>query len=84
MKITVDLDCTPAEARHFLGLPDLTPLHDKYMKTMLDAFEGNSIDQIETVLKSMSPLGDASMRMFKGIMDLGLASGGLGGTKKDK
>ena len=84
MKITVDLDCTPAEARHFLGLPDLTPLHDQYMKTMLDAFEGNSIDQIETVLKSMSPLGDASMRMFKGIMDLGLASGGLGGAKKDK
>ena len=23
-----DIDCTPAEARAFLGLPDLTPLHE--------------------------------------------------------
>ncbi|MEO7470377.1 MAG: DUF6489 family protein, partial [Sphingobium limneticum] len=30
MKVTVDVDCTPAEARAFLGLPDVTPIHDKY------------------------------------------------------
>ena len=23
MKITIDIDCTPAEAREFVGLPDL-------------------------------------------------------------
>ena len=26
MKVTVDVDCTPAEAREFLGLPDMRPL----------------------------------------------------------
>ena len=26
MKVTVDIDCTPADARAFLGLPDVTPL----------------------------------------------------------
>jgi hypothetical protein len=26
MKITVDIDCTPGEARQFMGLPDLEPL----------------------------------------------------------
>ena len=26
MKISVDIDCTPAEARHFFGLPDLEPM----------------------------------------------------------
>jgi hypothetical protein len=26
MKISVDVDCTPEEARRFLGLPDLTPV----------------------------------------------------------
>lgn len=31
MKITFDIDCTPAEARAFLGLPDLTSLHDTYL-----------------------------------------------------
>jgi hypothetical protein len=34
MKITFDIDCTPAEARAFLGLPDLTPLHDAYLTKM--------------------------------------------------
>jgi len=31
MKVTVDVDCTPEEARRFLGLPDLTPVHDLYL-----------------------------------------------------
>lgn len=34
MKITFDIDCTPAEARAFLGLPDLTVLHEAYLTKM--------------------------------------------------
>lgn len=34
MKISFDIDCTPAEARAFMGLPDLTPLHDLYLERM--------------------------------------------------
>ena len=34
MKVTFDIDCTPAEARAFLGLPDLTPLHEAYLDKM--------------------------------------------------
>ena len=34
MKITFDIDCTPTEARTFLGLPDLGPLHDIYLTKM--------------------------------------------------
>lgn len=26
MKITVEIDCTPDEARHFAGLPDVVPM----------------------------------------------------------
>ena len=32
MKIHVDIDCTPEEARAFLGLPDVTPLQDSMMR----------------------------------------------------
>ena len=28
MKINVEVDCTPEEARRAMGLPDLTPIHD--------------------------------------------------------
>ncbi|MFD2204885.1 DUF6489 family protein [Kiloniella antarctica] len=29
MKFTVDVDCTPEEARHFLGLPDVSALQEE-------------------------------------------------------
>lgn len=42
MKITFDIDCTPQEARAFLGLPDLAPLHDIYLDKM-KGFVGEGI-----------------------------------------
>ena len=32
MKITIDIDCSPSEARAFLGLPDVAPLQEAIMK----------------------------------------------------
>ena len=34
MKITIDIDCTPEEARAFLGLPDVAPLQAEMMKEL--------------------------------------------------
>lgn len=31
MKVTFDIDCTPAEARAFFGLPDVKPLQEKLL-----------------------------------------------------
>ena len=31
MKITINIDCTPAEAREFVGLPDLRPLQAAWL-----------------------------------------------------
>jgi hypothetical protein len=31
MKIKLDIDCTPEEARAFMGLPDVRPLQDEMM-----------------------------------------------------
>lgn len=82
MKFTVNCDCTPEEARSFLGLPDLSPVHDKYVETMLSAMDGaGSIEQMGKMLGAFAPMGDASMKLFSQMMDIGLASGGLGGSK---
>jgi hypothetical protein len=32
MKINVDVDCTPQEARAFFGLPDVAPMQERVMK----------------------------------------------------
>ena len=29
MKVNVEIDCTPEEARAFFGLPDVAPLQEK-------------------------------------------------------
>jgi hypothetical protein len=56
MKVSFDIECTPAEARAFFGLPDLTPLHDLYldkMKTMMT--EGLAPADLEKMTRSWMP-----------------------------
>ena len=43
MKFTVTADCTPAEARAFLGLPDLEPLHAVYVSRTEEWLRGQGI-----------------------------------------
>ncbi|MFO1261632.1 MAG: DUF6489 family protein [Sphingomonadaceae bacterium] len=81
MKFTVNCDCTPEEARTFLGLPDLSPVHDKYIQSMMSAMDGaGSLDQMGKMLGAFAPMGDASMKLFSQMMDIGL-SGAKGSSK---
>lgn len=50
MKVIVEVDCTPAEARLFLGLPNVEPMQDammaeleKRMLTEMDRFSPEGI-----------------------------------------
>lgn len=36
MKITVDIDCTPQEARTFFGLPNIEPMQDELLAQLKD------------------------------------------------
>jgi hypothetical protein len=70
MKINVDIDCTPQEARNFLGLPDLTPIHDAYLDQMKKAIsEGISPDMIETMMRNWAPFGEAGMGMWRKMFE---------------
>ena len=40
MKITVELDCTPEEARKMMGLPDVNKLNEAYVKEMGKFLQG--------------------------------------------
>ena len=65
MKITVDVDCTPAEARAFLGLPDLKPMQDALMAQLQDRLLNNlqAVDP-ETLLATWLPSGLSGMEQF--------------------
>lgn len=78
MKFTVDVDCTPEEARTFLGLPDVKPIQDHYVQAVLDTMNGaNSLEQMETLFRNLSPLGDAGLKMFSNMMDIGMGAAGV-------
>ncbi|PHZ84239.1 DUF6489 family protein [Paremcibacter congregatus] len=48
MKITIDIDCSPTEARAFLGLPDIKPLQDAFMAQMQEKMaSGLSAEDLE-------------------------------------
>lgn len=70
MKINVTVDCTPEEARSFLGLPDLTPIHDAYLNQMKKAIsEGITPEMIETMMRNWAPFSEAGMGMWRTMFE---------------
>lgn len=54
MKITIDVDCTPEEARSFLGLPDVKP--------MQEAMLADAQTRLKTAMASVEP--EALMKLW--------------------
>lgn len=56
MKVKFDIECTPEEARKFLGLPDVMPMQEALMKELEERLRENmnAVDP-ETMLKTWLP-----------------------------
>jgi hypothetical protein len=50
VKINVEVDCTPAEARHFLGLPEVAPMQQRVLEAMerrlVEAIDGTDTQKL--------------------------------------
>lgn len=56
MKVTINIECTPEEARTFLGMPDLQPVHDAMVDKMVKlAKDGVSAQDMETMMRAWMP-----------------------------
>ena len=55
MKVTIDIDLTPEEARRAVGLPDLSPLHDRYVQRLGEMVEGGIKPEGRFVIHSPPP-----------------------------
>ena len=48
MKVHIEIDCTPEEARSFMGLPDVGKANDVYVDMMSKAMKGvNNTEQLQ-------------------------------------
>lgn len=76
MKVTINIDCTPEEARAFLGLPDLRPMQETMMAEVQKRMEQTirSMDP-EAMLKTWLPASieglEQLQKMFWGQMGAG-------------
>lgn len=58
MKVRIDIDCTPLEARAFFGLPDVAPMQATVLKDMEERMRAalSAMDP-EAMLKTWFPGG---------------------------
>ncbi len=81
MKVNVEIDCTPAEARAFFGLPDVTALNAHLVEEMKKRLDANiAMAQPEELMKNWMAFGGAAQEQFMKLMTAA-AGGGLGPGK---
>jgi len=89
MKVNVEVECTPEEARRFLGLPDVTKANDVYVDAIAKAMQGmSSVDQLHGFVKQIAPMGEMGLKLFQQFVEqgagaamAGFKAGAAGGEK---
>ena len=82
MKLKIEVDCTPAEARTFLGLPDVTGLNAHLMDEMKTRMDQNiALLQPEELMRNWMAFGGQATEHFRKLMTAA-ATAGLGGAPR--
>ena len=64
MKVNIEIDCTPEEARAFMGLPDVSKANSVYVDTMTKAMKGvSNPEQLQEFAKQLAPMGQVGLKM---------------------
>jgi hypothetical protein len=79
MKVNIEIDCTPLEARQFYGLPDVQPMQtavmEKLQSQMLENIQKVSPEALMQSWLSFDP------KLAERFGDMFAAMTGLGGTR---
>ncbi len=69
MKMTIEIDCTPLEARTFLGLPDVSVLNDHLVQEMKNRMDTNmALLQPDELMKNWMAFGGQATEQFRKLM----------------
>ena len=70
MKVHVEIDCTPEEARTFMGLPDVGKANAVYVDMMSKAMSGVSdTEKLQEYARQLAPMGQAGFKLFQSFME---------------
>jgi 3-methyladenine DNA glycosylase/8-oxoguanine DNA glycosylase len=77
VKINVEVDCTPEEARRAMGLPDLSPVHDRYVQMMVEAIEKQGTPEgMADMIRNWGPMGESAMSFWRTMFESGVKKSG--------
>jgi hypothetical protein len=81
MKITIVVDCTPEEARSFMGLPDVSAANSVYVDNITKAMQGVSNPaQMAEYAQALAPMGQVGLKLFQSFVEGGMKA--ASGAKK--
>lgn len=88
MKVSIDVDLTPEEARRLMGLPDLEAMQQRLLGQLEKQLASNlSYMDPEMLVKTILPVGAQGLEQFQNLL-WGLARNATGsgakGAKKPK
>lgn len=85
MKVSIDIDMTPEEARKLMGLPDMEPLQQEMMEKMREKMLQNMEDMSDPdfFFKKVFPAGVQSMESFQNMFSSMMAGSANTDKKAD-
>ena len=76
MQVKLEVDCTPAEARAFLGLPDVTALNAELTGIMRERMTAAmSASAPDELMRQWFSLGGQATDMFRQLMTTSMTRG---------
>ena len=85
MKMNIEIDCSPEEARTLLGLPDVTEANAAYVANISKLMNGApNLDSLQELGKSIAPMGQMGLQLFQQLIETGAKAAFSGGSTKDK
>lgn len=84
MRFTINIDCTPQEARAFFGMPDVQPLNDMVVAEMTRRAKDqmDTLADPERMVAQWMEMSGKGMDALQGLFGAAMSSAGAPGSKK--
>jgi hypothetical protein len=70
MKVNVEIECSPEEARRFMGLPDVEKANADYVDAFAKAMQGaGNVEQMQEYAKQLAPMGQMGLKLFQTFVE---------------
>lgn len=81
MKVNIEIECSPEEARRFMGLPDVEKANSVYVDAIANAMKGvQNTDQLQEYAQQLAPMGQMGLKIFQSFVEGATRQAGSGSS----